>query len=56
MKSLYRHMQFATLFPDSQIVSTASRQLSWSHFVELGNSTQQEIQASGLEFGNNRKS
>lgn len=28
-------MQFATLFPDSQIVSTASRQLSWSHFVEL---------------------
>lgn len=35
VKSLYRHMQFATLFPDSQIVSTASRQLSWSHFVEL---------------------
>ena len=30
-----RHMQFATLFPDSQIVSTTSRQLSWSHFVEL---------------------
>ena len=28
-------MQFATLFPDFQIVSTASRQLSWSHFVEL---------------------
>ena len=35
VKSLYRHMQFATLFPDAQIVSTASRQLSWSHFVEL---------------------
>ena len=35
VKSLYRRMQFATLFPYSQIVSTASRQLSWSHFVEL---------------------
>lgn len=35
VKSLYRHMQFATLYPDAQIVSTASRQLSWSHFVEL---------------------
>ena len=28
-------MQFATLFPDAKIVSSASRQLSWSHFVEL---------------------
>lgn len=28
-------MQFAALFPDSQIVATLSRQLSWSHFVEV---------------------
>lgn len=35
VKSIYRYMQFATLFPDEQIVATASRQLSWSHFVEL---------------------
>jgi len=28
-------MQFAQEFPDEQIVATVSRQLSWSHFVEL---------------------
>ncbi len=28
-------MQFATLFPDINIVSTLSTQLSWSHFVEI---------------------
>ena len=28
-------MQFALFFPDSQIVATLSRQLSWSHFVEV---------------------
>ena len=28
-------MQFAQEFPDEQIVVTASRQLSWSHFVEI---------------------
>ena len=28
-------MQFTSLFPDSQIVATVSRQLSWSHFVEV---------------------
>ncbi|MBO4841736.1 MAG: hypothetical protein J5524_11650 [Bacteroidaceae bacterium] len=34
-KSIRRMMQFALLFPDSQIVATLSRQLSWSHFVEV---------------------
>ncbi|MBU6951956.1 YhcG family protein [Hahella sp. HN01] len=31
-----RHMQrFAEAFPDAEIVSTLSRQLSWSHFLEV---------------------
>ncbi len=34
-KSLRRMMQFATLFPNPAIVATLSRQLSWSHFVEV---------------------
>ena len=34
-KNIRRMMQFATLFPDAQIVATLSRQLSWSHFVEV---------------------
>ena len=34
-KSIRRMMQFAQEFPDEQIVVTASRQLSWSHFVEI---------------------
>ncbi|MBQ2573374.1 MAG: DUF1016 family protein [Bacteroidales bacterium] len=34
-KNIRRMMQFAALFPDSQIVATLSRQLSWSHFVEV---------------------
>ena len=34
-KNIRRMMQFALLFPDSQIVATLSRQLSWSHFVEV---------------------
>ncbi len=33
--NLTKMMQFAELFPDSRIVSTLSRQLSWSHFAEL---------------------
>ncbi len=33
--NLLRMMQFAELFPDSQIVVTLSRQLSWSHFVAV---------------------
>ena len=34
-KSIRRMMQFANLFPDIQIVAQLSRQLSWSHFVEV---------------------
>lgn len=33
--SITRMMKFAKLFPDKQIVATASQQLSWSHFVEI---------------------
>jgi predicted nuclease of restriction endonuclease-like (RecB) superfamily len=34
-KNVRRMMQFAQEFPDEKIVVTASRQLSWSHFVEI---------------------
>lgn len=34
-KSLFRMIQFAEVFPDIQIVSALSRQLGWSHFVEI---------------------
>ncbi|MGN0035956.1 MAG: YhcG family protein [Bacteroidaceae bacterium] len=34
-KNIRRMMQFASLFPDEQIVATVSRQLWWSHFVEI---------------------
>lgn len=34
-KSLRHMLRFAEVFPDAEIVSTASRQLSWSHFKEL---------------------
>ena len=34
-KNVRRMMQFAQEFPDEKIVATVSRQLSWSHFVEL---------------------
>ena len=33
--NLFKMLQFAELFPDLQIVSTLSRQLSWSHFAEI---------------------
>jgi predicted nuclease of restriction endonuclease-like (RecB) superfamily len=33
--NLFRMIRFAELFPDREIVSTLSRQLSWSHFVEI---------------------
>jgi predicted nuclease of restriction endonuclease-like (RecB) superfamily len=33
--TLFRMVQFATLYTDEAIVSTLSRQLSWSHFLEL---------------------
>ena len=31
--NLFRMIKFAKIFPDREIVSTLSRQLSWSHFV-----------------------
>ena len=34
-KNLRRMMQFAAFFPESEIVVTLSRQLSWSHFLAL---------------------
>ena len=34
-KNIRRMMQFAQTFPDEQIVATLSRQLAWSHFVEV---------------------
>ena len=34
-RSLFRMIQFAEFFPDVQIVSALSRQLGWSHFIEL---------------------
>lgn len=34
-KGIRRMMQFAETFPDEQIVASATRQLSWSHFIEL---------------------
>lgn len=34
-KSLRRMIQFAEVFPDENIVATLSRQLSWSHFIEI---------------------
>ncbi|HZG41984.1 MAG TPA: YhcG family protein, partial [Longimicrobium sp.] len=33
--NLLRMVQFAEIFPDRAIVGTVSRQLGWSHFVEL---------------------
>src|SRR5208337_4871510 len=34
-KGLRRMIQFAESFPDGEIVAALSRELSWSHFVEL---------------------
>ncbi len=34
-KNLRRMVQFAQAFPDAEIVATLSRQLSWSHMVDL---------------------
>jgi hypothetical protein len=33
--NLFRMVRFAEVFPEQQIVSTLSRQLGWSHFVEV---------------------
>ena len=35
LRSLRRMVQLAEVFPDEPIVATLSRQLSWSHFIEL---------------------
>lgn len=35
LRSLRRMVQFAEAFPEEIIVSTLSRQLSWSHFIEI---------------------
>jgi len=34
--NLFRMVRFAKLFPKKEIISTMSRQLSWSHFVLIG--------------------
>ncbi|MFM7168100.1 MAG: DUF1016 N-terminal domain-containing protein, partial [Planctomycetaceae bacterium] len=34
-KGLWRMVQLTEVFPDMEIVAALSRQLSWSHFVEL---------------------
>jgi predicted nuclease of restriction endonuclease-like (RecB) superfamily len=34
-RNLFRMVQFAEAFPDEKIVVTLSRQMGWSHFVEL---------------------
>ncbi len=34
-RNLFRMIRFAEVFPDEQIVVTLSRQLGWSHFVEI---------------------
>lgn len=34
-KNLRRMLQFSQVFPDFEIVVTLSRQLSWSHFIEI---------------------
>ncbi len=33
--NLFRMIRFAEVFPDRPIVSTLSRQLGWSHFIEI---------------------
>lgn len=35
LRSLRRMVQFSEAFPDVQIVATLSRELSWSHFIEI---------------------
>jgi len=35
VRNLSRMIRFAEVFPEGKIVSTLSRQLSWSHFIEI---------------------
>lgn len=37
--NIFRMIKFAKLFPDKKIVSTLSRQLSWSHFILIFSNT-----------------
>ena len=34
-RNLFQMIRFAEVFPDGEIVSALSKQLSWSHFVEI---------------------
>ena len=34
-RNLFRMIRFAEVFPNQQVVTTLSRQLSWSHFIEI---------------------
>ncbi len=34
-RNLFQMIRFAEVYPDGEIVSTLSKQLSWSHFVEI---------------------
>jgi hypothetical protein len=34
-RNLFRMIRFAEVFPDRQVVAALSRQLGWSHFVEV---------------------
>jgi predicted RNase H-like nuclease len=46
--NLFRMVRFAEVFPNPAIVSTLSRQLSWSHFIEiiaLGDDLQRDFYA-----------
>ncbi len=51
-KNLRRMMQFASVFPDCQIVATLSRQLSWSHIkllLPIDNELQRDFSEKDLE-------
>ena len=45
--NLFRMIKFAKLFPKKEIISTMSRQLSWSHFVLIGGMDDQIKRDSG---------
>ena len=49
-KNLRRMVQFTEIYPDQGIVVTLSRQLSWSHFVELIHGKRPIIQADAVRL------
>lgn len=59
-RNIRRMMQFATLFPEEQIVSQVATQLTWSHFIEvlhIKNDIQREFYitlAASERWGRNR--